>query len=357
MQFQDFLFLCSMLLFFISLKHPRETNKISVFLPPFIFLLIFNILTSCVKEEDDLAAWSDTNKWLNISTNNGLSGDRVYSITEDKKGNIWFGTDNGATRMDAGGNFEKYGQKEGIPGKHVFSVKESSDGILYFGTINGLTIFNGETMYTLDKIGDYEIEVYDVLEDTRGNLWIATYQYGAIYYSFDDNMWFQPDYSGCYGCFLANSLFEDSRKNIWIGSNGGALKYNFKSLEKFTAADGLSVDQVQGIAEDRWGDIWMGPRGGKHLGRYNGKNIELVTMLSNQEDEYVMDIIRDKKGDLWFGMLLAGAVKFDGMLMRQYVESDGLKDASILSIHADGKGNIWFGTLTSGVYKFTPPVD
>jgi ligand-binding sensor domain-containing protein len=368
MLLQELLFLCPcfyfliVLIFFINfqsplMNHPSINIKITGLLLPAILLLIFNSLTSCVKEPDDVAAWTDTNKWLNITTLNGLSGDRVYSITEDRVGNIWFGTDNGATRMDTVGNFSKFGQKEGIPGKHVFSVTEASDGLLYFGTVNGLTVFDKENVYTLDKIGDHEIEVYSVIEDSRKNLWIATWQYGAIYYSFADRIWYQPDYSGCAGCFYANSLFEDSGKNIWIGSNGGALKYDFKSLKKFTAADGLSADQVQSIAEDRWGDIWMGPRGGKSPGRYDGKKIELVTMLSNQEDEYIMDITRDKKGDLWFGMLLAGAVKFDGMFMRQYVESDGLKDANILSLHADSKGNIWFGTLSSGVYKFTPPID
>ncbi|MEX0982891.1 MAG: two-component regulator propeller domain-containing protein [Bacteroidales bacterium] len=320
-------------------------------------MIIFLIaLLSCVEEPDDLMPWQHSDEWTRISASGGQVGPCVYSIMEDRNGNMWFGTNNGVTRLSENGTLTRFGQQEGILGTHVYAIIEAADGTFYMGTNQGFTISSGETVSNIETLLDTKFEVLDIIQDSRKNIWLATDLFGAIFLSAEDGELYQPNYSECPGCYYANSVFEDSKNNIWIGSMGGALKYDYNSLKIYSAANGLSSNAVQSIAEDRWGDIWIGPRGGKDLGRFNGSSIELVTMLTDYDTDYVMDIMLDKSGDLWFGLVSAGAVKYNGSFMRQYVESDGLTDPSVMSLYTDSKGNIWLGSLSSGVFKFSPGI-
>ena len=318
-----------------------------------LMLVLVITLVSCVDEPDDLMPWQHSDQWTHISTSGGLAGNCVYSMMEDRSGNMWFGTNNGVTRRSENGKLTRFGQ-EGILGTHVYAILEAADGTIYMGTNHGLTISSGETFSNIETLLDNKFIVFDIIEDGRKNIWLATDLFGAIFLSAEDGELYQPDYSGCPGCYFANSVFEDSKNNIWIGSMGGALKYNYNSLKIYSAENGLSSDAVQSIAEDMWGDIWIGPHGGKDMGRFNGSSIELVTMHTDYDTDHVMDIMLDKSGALWFGLVSAGAVKYNGSFMRQYVKSDGLTDPSVMSLYTDSKGNIWLGSLSSGVFTYSP---
>ncbi|MFO7923883.1 MAG: two-component regulator propeller domain-containing protein [Bacteroidales bacterium] len=334
----------------------KTTKPVIGLLPAGLMLIFLTSLISCVDEPDDLIPWQHSDEWTRISASGGLSGNCVYSIMEDRSGNMWFGTNNGLTRLSENGQLTRYGQQDGLLGMHVYAIMEAADGTFYMGTNRGLTISYGETVSNIETLLDYEFEVLDIIEDNRNNIWFATDLFGAIFISDDDGNLYQPDYTDCAGCYYANSVFEDSKNNIWIGSMGGALKYDYNSLKIYSAANGLSSDFVQSIAEDRWGDIWIGPRGGKNIGRFNGSSVQLVTMLTDYDTDYVMDIMLDKSGDLWFGLVSAGAVRYNGSVMRQYAASDGLTDPSVMSLYTDSKGNIWLGSLSSGVFKYTPGI-
>ncbi len=73
---------------------------------------------------------------------------RVYSINEDRYGNIWIGTvDAGAWKYD-GNNLTHYTTKEGLTSNAVNTIYKDKKGELWFGTdSNGICTFNG-TLFT-----------------------------------------------------------------------------------------------------------------------------------------------------------------------------------------------------------------
>jgi ligand-binding sensor domain-containing protein len=339
-----------------------KKNPIFIFIiRPVKFLLWCPILllvaNSCIKEPDDLIPYVGQDKWVNLNTGSGLSGNTIYCIKEDSNGNMWFGTDNGITMITPSEQIINYNQSSGLLGMEIYAIEEIYDGTMFFGTNRGLTLYNGQTFTNYEVIFNEEWVIYDILMDSRKNIWFATDIFGAIYISYQDDNFYQPAYGDCSGCYYANAIFEDSNRNIWISSLGGALKYNYSSLLILTAASGLSTDQVMSIGEDRWGDIWIGPLNGKHVGRYNGQSIRLISLLTDYDTDRVMDITTDKIGNLWFGLVAAGAVKFNGNYMRQLTAVDGLNDPTIMDIYSDSKGNLWFGSLSSGAYKYTPALN
>src|SRR5258705_788702 len=61
----------------------------------------------------------------------GLPSATVYNITQDKKGFIWFGTENGLCRFD-GKNFRTYTTKDGLPDNSILKVYGDNSGRVYF---------------------------------------------------------------------------------------------------------------------------------------------------------------------------------------------------------------------------------
>jgi ligand-binding sensor domain-containing protein len=72
--------------------------------------------------------------------------DRVFSIGEDKLGNIWFGTvESGVWRYD-GHTMKNFTKKDGLDGDMTWIIYKSKAGQLWFGGgPNGVQLFNGET--------------------------------------------------------------------------------------------------------------------------------------------------------------------------------------------------------------------
>lgn len=114
---------------------------------------------------------------------------RVMSIMEDNAGFIWFGTGDGAFRID-GKELTNYGKKEGI--NWVYSVVQDKNGNLWFSTEGitgqiddkgGIWCYNGKsfTKFTT-KDGLVHNGVFTIVEDNDGNLWLGTRNTGLSRY-------------------------------------------------------------------------------------------------------------------------------------------------------------------------------
>ncbi len=71
------------------------------------------------------------------TTNDGLAGNTVRSITLDNSGNLWFGSAGGVTRFD-GNNFKPYTHEDGLASDNVYSLIADKSGHLWIGTEKGL---------------------------------------------------------------------------------------------------------------------------------------------------------------------------------------------------------------------------
>jgi ligand-binding sensor domain-containing protein len=124
-----------------------------------------------------------------IQSQDCISDDMIFSITEDKAGNIWFATRNhGACRFD-GKIFTGFGTKEGFLSTNAYAILEDKKGNLWFTTEkDGVWRYNPKqavgkkiTNFTT-KDGLINNSVFSVLEDKDGNLWFGTRGFGLSRY-------------------------------------------------------------------------------------------------------------------------------------------------------------------------------
>ncbi|MDO8991379.1 MAG: two-component regulator propeller domain-containing protein [Sideroxyarcus sp.] len=79
----------------------------------------------------------DGKTWTNLTSKDGLAGDVVYSIAQDRQGVLWFGTSNGLSRYD-GKTWHNYNNRTGLPDNNVYAVSVTPGGDVWAGTKGGV---------------------------------------------------------------------------------------------------------------------------------------------------------------------------------------------------------------------------
>ena len=85
---------------------------------------------------DGAGRW-DVKAWSNLSAKDGLAGNIVYSLAQDRQGQIWLGTNRGVSRWD-GKTFKNFGVAEGLLDHNVYALAVGPDGDIWVGTKKGV---------------------------------------------------------------------------------------------------------------------------------------------------------------------------------------------------------------------------
>ena len=174
----------------------------------------------------------------------------IYSIYQDRKGNIWFGTNPvGVCRYD-GKSFKWITEEdvtefrnEGANG--VRSIAEDKNGDFWFNTEYRYSIYDSTTVkskkfYTrqesiggLDGKKDSALDEYlSTVRDNDDNLWFVTYRNGA--WKYDGKTITHYPVQDQLKDITLFSIYKDNNGDLWLGTHeNGAYKFNGTSFEKF----------------------------------------------------------------------------------------------------------------------------
>jgi len=231
----------------------------------------------------------DGKSFRNFTTKEGLAGNGVTCIYEDKIGNIWFG----ASRYD-GKSFRNFTTKEGLSNNDVNSIIEDKTGKFWFATRGNTFVYDGKTFTVFTHDGKPFTNVRSIIEDKKGNIWLGG----------NDGLWrydgktftnFTPNFVGY--------IYEDKKGNIWTSSErdnsqAWALsQYDGKSLSGFVSAKGQ----------------WV-------LSRYDEKSLSnkrpTVTEIKPEEG-MICGILEANDGSIWFGAS-DGVYRYDGSTITDF---------------------------------------
>lgn len=247
---------------------------------------------------------------------NSLSGNVVREITGDAYGHIWIGTeDAGLNRLDvATGQLKSFmptGQQGSIAYPNIHGLladgnrlwigtfehgldimdipsgkiirhfsKGSRPGDLQSNFIHCITRTRGGHVLLGTTIGAYRFQPATetfiplpdmpvnnwysfIKETTDGTIWAATYGNGIRFYhpgtGATGNLIYRQQAKGCLPDNRVNSIYEDSRQQLWFGTEGGLARWNphDSSFTTYTIADGLPTDYILSILEDNRKNLWI----------------------------------------------------------------------------------------------------
>jgi ligand-binding sensor domain-containing protein/signal transduction histidine kinase len=161
------------------------------------------------------------------------------------------------------------------------------------------------------------------------------------------------------------SLYQDSRGFIWIGTQDGLNRYDGYELivykNKPTDTSSISSNYINGITEDKKGNLWIATRVGgvNKLDRSTGKFSKYkIFKDENEKGKYLRSIYADKNGNIWTGGGGTGLIKINPndnsiTAYKKNSSSNSISGDSVITIFEDNAGFLWIGT-TSGLNKFDP---
>lgn len=198
-----------------------------------------------------------------------------------------------------------------------------------------------------------DLIIQDLLVDSRGKLWIATYGDGAYLVDFKKEtvQHFVANKTNPYALHYNDvlCLYEDFTGIVWLGTDGSGLNYYDEDLVKFNvltnkqAPDNINIDFVRAIAVNN-NQIWLGTSN-KGLTAIN-LDSEIYTMYtttnSNISSDRIMSLNSDQD-NLWIGHQNNGLQKLtkEG----KFISFQAIENMSVWKIYKANNNGFWLCTL------------
>lgn len=305
-----------------------------------------------------LSAQQNNIRFKRITINEGLSLSSVYCIFQDSKGFMWFGTEDGLNRYD-GKNFIIYRSnpedENTISHKWTEQILEDSSGKLWFGSRGGLTQFDPvtEKFIRFKGVGKNKILVNDtitkIFEDSNKNLWIGTLK-GINCLNLTDlsNKKLTDSHliNSKINCFL-----ETKNKDILIGTNHGLYTFdskNYKCINKQLNNRNSAINSIIKF-KDR---LLIATNSGIYT-----LNAQMKIIKHELTDVIIENIIVDSQSTIWLvtDKALLKKEKISNKYqkaVKSFESTNSLSVNTYKPIIKSKSGDIWFGTFGSGLYRF-----
>lgn len=271
--------------------------------------------------------------------NNSLVDNSVSALYEAPDGKLYIGTDGGGLNIwDRNNNSflsfrNRPGDAASLGHNSISTIKADHAGNTWIATFgNGVNRFDPSTKkfdrYALINPVTHAANnvAYALLEDRSNRLWVSTLrqgsEYGALYLYNPALNKFEAFDTGLSDLF---SLYEDRAGNLWGGNLTQLVKIDRQNKKHQFYNIGYSVKKIY---EDSKGNCWIGTEGGG-LFLFDRKKEAVVTRYTTENglcSDVVLTILEDGEGHLWMSTF-NGLSEFDvaKRTFKNYYQADGLQ--------------------------------
>jgi len=278
-------------------------------------------------------------------------GFRVLSLLRDRDGGLWVGPAGRGLVHIHQGRTDVFSQSDGLSGDDIYGLFEDRERNIWVDTINGLDRFSEPSVVTYSrKQGLSEIPWGGVLAATDGSVWFATLD--GLNRLKQGNVTTYHQHRAARGTREivgsglpdegVGSLFEDSRGRIWVSTLN---EIGYLKNDRFipTAPPG---GLISSLTEDSSGNMWIANR---DLGLFRLSPLnefQRIPWSAFGRTDAAVVLTSDPSHDgLWLGFTKGGIAWFrDGHVRSTYSAADGLGEGSVNQLRFDGKGALWIAT-------------
>ncbi len=310
-----------------------------------------------------------------------MSQSVVWCITQDSKGFMWFGTQDGLNKYD-GYKFKIYlpsDETGSISDLDILSMHEDKSGDLWIGTNKG-------TLSRYDRDGDNfknilfdfgnagtknSVFISSIIDSGKDQLLIGTFGSGIIKlnkktfkYDFiksvrNDPDSLQSDYVNRLFLYKDKIIAGTWDKGICIldAENG---KY-VNCVNDIDIPDHESKNRIRCISQDSDEKILVGTNKGIYILDIQNNRFcnfsEYHKIGEDLKDEMILSVCEDKNQNLWIGTRYSGVAFIDKkngesrMFSYDSKNNFSLANDAVFSIYNDKSNVTWFGTYGGGLCK------
>ena len=256
-------------------------------------------------EDREGNVWASTNGGLDrfrefpvstISVKQGLSSDNDWSVLAARDGSIWIGSPNGLNRWDHG-QVTVFRKSSGLPDNSVQSLFQDKSGRILAFARHGLACLAGARFIPVGGVPGGE--AHFIAGDNGGDLWVAEHQ--SLLHLRAGRLVEQIPWSKLGRQENASVLRADDQGGMWFGFwRGGGVAY-FKDSQVravYTTAQGLSERAVAGLELGKDGAVWAATEGGG-LGWIKNGRVATLTASNGLPCDTVHWTMSADDGSLW----------------------------------------------------------
>jgi signal transduction histidine kinase/ligand-binding sensor domain-containing protein len=329
-----------------------------------IFLLPLIVFSSYYSSSQTLIP-----RFESLGVNDGLAHSSVYSIHQDRKGFMWFGTPNGLCRYD--GTTLQLFQFTGSGAKgYAYSfvrgkILEDKSGNIWYSNEGGIYKWDALTetvkwVWQPDKKEFNNSEFRALYLDEESVLWMMNVVKGIIKYDIISNKITQYCFPEKVDFAHLNYSFAgaDNNGNIWmkVGNDAAPLLFFDTRLQVFSIPAFIKTPDAVFFGNDKKMLVY------KNELALNGdvKNVNFATpgfTVSTKKYFKLKEGIKDKYGRWWMTTLGNGLVCYDEKTHRftEY-HHNNLRLKSLpfditTCVYIDRNDNLWIGTDGGGVAR------
>jgi signal transduction histidine kinase/ligand-binding sensor domain-containing protein len=375
-------------------------------------------------------------RFTQYAMRDGLASDFATCLFEDRRGRLWVGTDGGGVNIfdQAQGRFSAYTVAQGMPSNVVRAMVDDGNGALLVGTSRGIVRIADGRVSPSDVDGRTDVahtdistlawtpdgsfwvapmsgglsrvdaggviafgpdrgltndRVMSLVADDEGRMWVGTSQNGVFRYAADSNRFERYGSADGLPGVRVPVIAQGADHGLWIGTDGGLVRFKQPRVTVYTQRDGLAGDFVGGIFQDADGSVWA--ETGHRLTRFVNGAFQVLTTndgvpdgrirLASSADRLplvftesglvrwardrfvqatdvaglpwarVAAVLEDRAGTLWLGTHDGGLIRVRDGHATQLTTKDGLADDAVEALFEDRRGRLWVGTLHNGVTR------
>jgi len=333
-----------------------------------------------------------SDKIVDIGRKLDLQNTLVNNYLEDNEGNIWVSTFGKGVYCLNNLYLKSYNENDGMSSNSVYSIVKERSGKLLIGTFNGINILeNGRFDHiksnSYKTLTDYIYHIKDINNDFYvcgsfgENKMINIPYQGIKFYMFN-----QPSFckisNGLYlfgtggnsikvqrdlnnkknqsyifyifgdssNVNRVNDIFEDTEKNVWIGTGLGLCKVSNPTINKagwkktFFLSNQVLNSRINSIFQDDKNNVWFA--GEKGIASYSLENDSIKTYTNIKEYDFSSStaIVSDNKNRIWIGNM-KGLYLLDGNSIKHLNRQTGLPSDEVFSLCYDKEKNqLYIGT-------------
>jgi ligand-binding sensor domain-containing protein/serine phosphatase RsbU (regulator of sigma subunit)/membrane-bound lytic murein transglycosylase MltF len=289
--------------------------------------------------------------YVNYGANDGLPQEDIFSIYQDQKGYMWFGTNSGAVRYN-GREMKVFNHEQGLPGNSVRDIEQDSSGTMYFATTSGVAKFSGDSTTGILWKG---ISFQNIFIDSKDNRWFMGDDGLYLESSDGTTRYINSEYT-MLPAVVYNVTEDPGSGNILMATIDGVFMLN-PEKEQVTR---LSDTDCYSIYIDVNDSIWISTREGLTITHLSDlMNDRRRTSFHNLNERLhfpvniISDITANRFGSIWLvtDSRILQVISTDQKPII-YEQEIGIKNNKILSFLIDSEDNIWIG-FSGGLQRLT----
>ncbi len=226
---------------------------------------------------------------------------------------------------------------------HIRSMTEDREGNIWVGTDgNGLFRIRARRMQQVTcRSGGVERPAYDFVDDVNGHVILAFADVRGLWRWVDARL--EPFHPETVTTFV-RGLATDAHGGVWVCDDQRLLRIHERSFTAYDGRHGLPAGRLGRPHVTRNGDVWVG---GAALYRLEGE--AFVQVPDTPPGEVWLDA---GDGAIWFVTAdRRGVGRIDDDGVRLFGPADGLGSAEVRSMAEDDAGVIWVGTYGGGLVR------